>query len=63
MIPVIDGHNDLAWARRKRHDLSTRPLDAVVAESHTDIPGFTQAASAASSGRCGLTPRSRVPHR
>lgn len=38
MIPVIDGHNDLAWARRKRHDLSTRPLDAVVAESHTDIP-------------------------
>lgn len=38
MIPVIDGHNDLAWARRKRHDLSTRPLDSVISESHTDIP-------------------------
>lgn len=38
MIPVIDGHNDLAWARRERYDLSTRQLDERVPDLHTDIP-------------------------
>lgn len=38
MIPVIDGHNDLAWARRERYELSTRQLDGSVADLHTDIP-------------------------
>jgi len=38
MIPVIDGHNDLAWARRRRHALSTQQLHELVAEAHTDIP-------------------------
>lgn len=38
MIPVIDGHNDLAWARRERYDLTTLRLDEVVADLHTDVP-------------------------
>lgn len=38
MIPVIDGHNDLAWARRERYDLSTARLDEIVSDLHTDVP-------------------------
>ncbi|MFD4961025.1 membrane dipeptidase [Microbacterium sp. NPDC058389] len=38
MIPVIDGHNDLAWARRERFGYTTDGLDRVVPELHTDLP-------------------------
>ncbi|MDQ0614135.1 microsomal dipeptidase-like Zn-dependent dipeptidase/GMP synthase-like glutamine amidotransferase [Microbacterium sp. W4I4] len=38
MIPVIDGHNDLAWARRERHGYATTGLDGHVPELHTDLP-------------------------
>lgn len=38
MIPVIDGHNDLAWARRERFGYTTDGLDAVVPGLHTDLP-------------------------
>lgn len=38
MIPVIDGHNDLAWARRMRHMNATEGLDGDVFELHTDLP-------------------------
>ncbi|WP_309127430.1 membrane dipeptidase [Microbacterium sp.] len=36
MIPVIDGHNDLAWARREHYDLSTTGLEGIVPDLHTD---------------------------
>ncbi|WP_028709321.1 dipeptidase [Propionicicella superfundia] len=39
MIPVIDGHNDLAWHRRNTADYSVERLDAESAATlHTDIP-------------------------
>lgn len=39
MIPVIDGHNDLAWQRRETADYSVEGLDAESAATlHTDIP-------------------------
>lgn len=38
MIPVIDGHNDLAWARRERFGSTTAGLDGPVPELHTDLP-------------------------
>ena len=38
--PVIDGHNDLAWALRKQvaYDLSQRDIAVHQPELHTDIP-------------------------
>ncbi|MFE5326730.1 dipeptidase [Embleya sp. NPDC056575] len=41
MIPVIDGHNDLAWARRERHGYATAGLDEHVPGLHTDLPRLT----------------------
>lgn len=38
MIPVIDGHNDLAWASREKRGYSADGLDASVPELHTDLP-------------------------
>ena len=38
MIPIIDGHNDLAWARRERFGYTTDGLDRVVPGLHTDLP-------------------------
>lgn len=38
MIPVIDGHNDLAWARRARHAYTTDGLDGDAPDLHTDLP-------------------------
>lgn len=38
MIPVVDGHNDLAWERRERFGYTTDGLDAVVPGLHTDLP-------------------------
>lgn len=38
MIPVIDGHNDLAWERRERFGSTTTGLDASVPTLHTDLP-------------------------
>jgi membrane dipeptidase len=38
--PLVDGHNDLAWAIRERFDLDLRRLDlaAPVPGTHTDLP-------------------------
>lgn len=40
--PILDGHNDLAWALRCRADLGLSPLDIAVDQSsaglHTDLP-------------------------
>ncbi len=38
MIPVIDGHNDLAWARRLRHGYVTAGWDGSLPDLHTDLP-------------------------
>jgi microsomal dipeptidase-like Zn-dependent dipeptidase/GMP synthase-like glutamine amidotransferase len=38
MIPVIDGHNDLAWARRLRHGYSTAGWGGSLPDLHTDLP-------------------------
>ena len=38
MIPVIDGHNDLAWARREGFGYAVQGLDARVPALHTDLP-------------------------
>lgn len=38
MIPVFDGHNDLAWACRETRGYDVGGLDAVVASLHTDVP-------------------------
>ncbi|GAA1447147.1 membrane dipeptidase [Leifsonia poae] len=38
MIPVIDGHNDIAWARRERHGYQAAGIDASLPDLHTDIP-------------------------
>ncbi len=38
MIPVIDGHNDLAWARREHHGYDTTGLRGSVPTLHTDLP-------------------------
>lgn len=37
-FPVIDGHNDLAWACRERRGYATRGLDTLVPSLHTDLP-------------------------
>lgn len=37
VIPVIDGHNDLAWARRVKYGYATAGLDAHVPDLHTDL--------------------------
>lgn len=37
-IPVIDGHNDLAWTARTEHSASTEGLDVDSPGRHTDIP-------------------------
>src|SRR5262249_21021452 len=38
-FPLIDGHNDLAWAIRENFgDLDAVDLTALVAKTHTDIP-------------------------
>ena len=36
--PVIDGHNDLAWAAREARGYSVEGLDTGVPEFHTDLP-------------------------
>ncbi|MEZ3161217.1 membrane dipeptidase [Microbacterium sp. BWT-B31] len=41
MIPVIDGHNDLAWERRERFGYGTAGLDGLVPGLHTDLPRLT----------------------
>jgi len=38
MIPVIDGHNDLAWARRVRHGYAASDWDGDLPDLHTDLP-------------------------
>lgn len=38
VFPVIDGHNDLAWACRVLRGYSTAGLDASAPELHTDLP-------------------------
>ena len=38
MIPVVDGHNDLAWARRLRHGYSTGGWGGSLPDLHTDLP-------------------------
>ncbi|RII41006.1 hypothetical protein DWB68_14925 [Galactobacter valiniphilus] len=38
MIPVIDGHNDLAWASREKRGYSALGLDGNVPDLHTDLP-------------------------
>ncbi|MFF1572645.1 membrane dipeptidase [Leifsonia sp. NPDC058292] len=38
MIPVIDGHNDIAWARRERHGYQAAGIDASLPDLHTDLP-------------------------
>ena len=38
MIPVIDGHNDLAWACRETRAYRVDGLDGPVPHLHTDIP-------------------------
>lgn len=35
---VIDGHNDLAWACRERHDYRVAGLDTGMPDLHTDLP-------------------------
>ena len=42
MIPVIDGHNDLAWARREGFGYAVRGLDARVPALHTDLPRLAE---------------------
>lgn len=37
-IPVIDGHNDLAWERRTTLDYSVDGLDQETGVGHTDLP-------------------------
>lgn len=37
-IPVVDGHNDLAWARREHHRYTVAGLDASCPDLHTDLP-------------------------
>lgn len=38
MIPVFDGHNDLAWACRETRGYDVGGLDAGAASLHTDVP-------------------------
>lgn len=38
MIPVIDGHNDLAWACREQRGYDTTGLAGSVPQLHTDLP-------------------------
>lgn len=38
MIPVIDGHNDLAWHSREARGYTVDGLDALVPDFHTDLP-------------------------
>lgn len=38
MIPVIDGHNDLAWAARESRNYSVDGLDGPVPQLQTDVP-------------------------
>lgn len=42
MIPVIDGHNDLAWARREGFGYAAKGLDARVPALHTDLPRLAE---------------------
>ncbi len=41
MIPIIDGHNDLAWAAREGLAYDPAPLAASVPGLHTDLPRLT----------------------
>ncbi|WP_314147253.1 membrane dipeptidase [uncultured Leifsonia sp.] len=41
MIPVIDGHNDLAWARREANGYDVSAVDGPCPGLHTDIPRLT----------------------
>lgn len=41
MIPIIDGHNDLAWASREKRGYSVLGLDGNIPELHTDLPRLT----------------------
>jgi membrane dipeptidase len=43
-FPVIDGHNDLAWALREAgaHDPAQTDISRPVAFTHTDLPRLTQ---------------------
>ena len=42
-FPLVDGHNDLAWAIRENFgDLDAVDLTALVAKTHTDIPRLVQ---------------------
>lgn len=48
IIPVFDGHNDLAWERRARHRYATTGLDVESADTlHTDIPKLRRGGVAA----------------
>lgn len=38
MLPIIDGHNDLAWAAREKRGYSVAGLEGSVPELHTDVP-------------------------
>lgn len=38
LYPVIDGHNDLAWASRTRHQYRTDGLTGDFDDLHTDLP-------------------------
>jgi len=38
VIPVIDGHNDLAWARREHHGYDANALREPAPGLHTDLP-------------------------
>ena len=64
-FPLIDGHNDLAWALREaglpdpaQTDIA-RPVDF----THTDLPRLRAAASARSSGRCTCRPSCKATPR
>ena len=41
MIPVIDGHNDLAWARREANGYDVSAVDGPCPGLHTDLPRLT----------------------
>lgn len=41
MIPVIDGHNDLAWARREANGYDVSAVGGPCPGLHTDIPRLT----------------------
>ena len=42
MIPVIDGHNDLAWARREANGYDVSAVDGPCPGLHTDLPRLTE---------------------